>query len=140
MEIRQPIHSEHAKTLDTEGLRQQFLIEDLFREGEMNLTYSHIDRIIVGGIVPASAPLALMAGKALGVDFFLERRELGAINIGGAGKVIIDGDVFEIAPREAIYIGMGTRTVEFMSIDAKEPARFYINCAPAHHAYPSRKI
>lgn len=140
MEIRQPIHSEHAKTLDTEGLRKQFLIENLFREGEMNLTYSHIDRIIVGGIVPTQKPLALMAGKALGVDFFLERRELGAINIGGAGQVIVDGETYDIAPKEAIYIGMGTKSVEFISADANTPARFYMNCAPAHHTYPTRKI
>ena len=79
MEIRQPIHSEHAKRLDTEGLRKEFLIENLFCEGEMNLTYSHIDRIIVGELSQQLNLLALMAGKALGVDFFLERRELGAI-------------------------------------------------------------
>ncbi|HHE6471252.1 TPA: 5-dehydro-4-deoxy-D-glucuronate isomerase [Providencia rettgeri] len=140
MEIRQPIHSEHAKTLDTEGLRKQFLIENLFREGEMNLTYSHIDRIIVGGIVPTQKPLALMAGKALGVEFFLERRELGAINIGGAGQVIVDGKTYDIAPKEAIYIGMGAQSVEFISNDAITPARFYMNSAPAHHTYPTRKI
>ncbi|MBQ0212498.1 5-dehydro-4-deoxy-D-glucuronate isomerase [Proteus vulgaris] len=140
MEIRQPIHSEHAKRLDTEGLRKEFLIENLFCEGEMNLTYSHIDRIIVGGIVPTTQPLALMAGKALGVDFFLERRELGAINIGGAGKVVVDGEVFDIGPREAIYIGMGAKSVEFMSDNMETPARFYMNCAPAHHTYPTRKI
>ncbi|HDL7933297.1 5-dehydro-4-deoxy-D-glucuronate isomerase [Yersinia enterocolitica] len=140
MEIRQPIHSDHAKMLDTDGLRKQFLIENLFSDGEMNLTYSHIDRIIVGGIVPTDKPLALLAGKALGVDFFLERRELGAINIGGAGKVIVDGETYEIAPREAIYIGMGMQSVEFISEDKTVPARFYINCAPAHHVYPHRKI
>ncbi|MBL4829919.1 MAG: 5-dehydro-4-deoxy-D-glucuronate isomerase [Aliivibrio sp.] len=140
MQIRQPIHSTHAKQLDTEQLREQFLIEGMFQEGKLNLTYSHIDRIIVGGVVPTSQTLLLEGGKEIGVDFFLQRRELGVINIGEAGLVIVDGDTFEIGPREAIYIGMGTKEVSFESCIADKPARFYINCAPAHHRYPTRKI
>lgn len=140
MEIRQPIHSAHAKTLDTAGLREQFLVESVFVEGEIKLTYSHIDRIIFGGVVPTTQALELAAGKELGVEFFLQRRELGLINVGQAGKVTVDGDVFDIAHREALYIGMGAKEVKFESVDAGAPAQFYVNSTPAHHAYPTRKI
>lgn len=140
MEIRQPIHSEHAKQLDTAGLREQFLIEDMFQAGQINLTYSHIDRIIVGGAVPTTEALMLEGGKEIGVDYFLERRELGAINIGEPGLVIVDGETFEIGTREAIYVGKGTKEVKFESVSAEKPARFYVNSAPAHMTYPIRKI
>lgn len=140
MEIRQPIHSEHAKQLDTAGLREQFLIEDMFQAGQINLTYSHIDRIIVGGAVPTTEALMLEGGKEIGVDYFLERRELGAINIGEPGLAIVDGETFEIGTREAIYVGKGTKEVKFESVSAEKPARFYVNSAPAHMTYPTRKI
>ncbi|HHC7201724.1 TPA: 5-dehydro-4-deoxy-D-glucuronate isomerase [Vibrio parahaemolyticus] len=140
MEIRQPIHSAHAKTLDTEALREQFLVDSVFVDSEISLTYSHIDRIIFGGIVPTHTPLELAAGKELGVEFFLQRRELGLINLGQAGKVTVDGETYEVAHREALYIGMGAQQVTFTSVDATEPAQFYMNSTPAHHAYPTRKI
>ncbi|AXY02495.1 5-dehydro-4-deoxy-D-glucuronate isomerase [Vibrio alfacsensis] len=140
MEIRQPIHSEHAKKLDTDGLREQFLVESAFVEGEIKLTYSHIDRIIFGGVVPTTDALELAAGKELGVEFFLQRRELGLINIGQAGKVTVDGQVYEISNREALYIGMGAKEVKFESVDAANPAQFYVNSTPAHQTYPTRKI
>ncbi|WP_044362783.1 5-dehydro-4-deoxy-D-glucuronate isomerase [Vibrio fluvialis] len=140
MEIRQPIHSAHAKQLDTAGLREQFLIENLFQEGRIHLTYSHIDRIIVGGAVPTDAPIVFQGGKEIGVDFFLQRRELGVINIGEPGIVTVDGQTYEIGAREAIYVGMGAQDIRFESICAESPARFYLNCAPAHHGYPTRKI
>ncbi|MEI8672343.1 5-dehydro-4-deoxy-D-glucuronate isomerase [Vibrio sp. SA48] len=141
MKIRQPIHSEHAKQLDTAGLREQFLIENMFQEGQLNLTYSHIDRIIVGGAVPTNdEALLLEGGKEIGVDYFLERRELGAINIGEPGLVIVDGETYEIGTREAIYVGKGAKDVKFESVSAQQPARFYVNSAPAHMTYPTRKI
>lgn len=140
MEIRQPIHSDHAKQLDTAGLREQFLIEDMFQEGQINLTYSHIDRIIVGGVVPTTAAVPFEGGKEIGVDFFLQRRELGVINIGEAGSVIVDGVTYEIAAREALYVGKGAQEIQFLSDSAEQPARFYLNCAPAHMTYPTRKI
>ncbi|HIF9312717.1 TPA: 5-dehydro-4-deoxy-D-glucuronate isomerase [Photobacterium damselae] len=140
MEIRQPIHSAHAKQLDTAGLREQFLIEDLFQAGQINLTYSHIDRIIVGAAVPTETAIAFEGGKEIGVDFFLQRRELGVINIGEPGLVVVDGQTYEIGAREAIYVGMGAQDICFESVSAEQPARFYLNCAPAHHAYPTRKI
>lgn len=140
MDIRQPIHSAHAKQLDTAGLREQFLIEEMFQAGQLNLTYSHIDRIVVGGAVPTDRALELEGGKALGVDYFLERRELGVINIGEPGVILVDGETFEIGTREALYVGKGAKEVKFSSISPQKPARFYINSAPAHHAYPTRKI
>lgn len=140
MEIRQPIHSAHAKQLDTAGLREQFLIEDLFQAGQINLTYSHIDRIIVGAAVPTETAIAFEGGKEIGVDFFLQRRELGVINIGEPGLVVVDGQTYEIGAREAIYVGMGAQDIRFESVSAEQPARFYLNCAPAHYAYPTRKI
>ncbi|AKA39144.1 5-dehydro-4-deoxy-D-glucuronate isomerase [Yersinia ruckeri] len=140
MEIRQPIHSAHAKMLDTAGLREQFLIDNLFSSAEITWVYSHIDRIIVGGVVPGTAPVALVGGKEIGVDYFLERRELGVINIGDAGIICVDGVTYELAAREALYIGKEAKEVTFASISAEKPARFYLNCAPAHHTYPTRMI
>ena len=142
MEIRQPIHSEHAKQLDTEGLRRQFLVTDLFRPDEATLTYSQIDRIIVGGIQPVTRPVVFAPelGRHTGTDYFLERRELGLINIGGPALVRVDGRRFEVGPREALYIGRGAREVEFSSVDADAPAKLYFNSAPAHTSHPHRKV
>jgi len=142
MEIRQPIHSDHVRTLDTEGLRKQFLVEDLFKADEATLTYSQIDRIIVGGIMPVTQAVRFSPdlGRFTGTDFFLQRRELGLINVGGAARVVADDESFEIGSREALYIGQGTKQLEFTSVDAAHPAKLYFNCAPAHTRYPSRKI
>ena len=142
MQIRQPIHSEHARTLDTEGLRRHFLVEDLFQAEAATLTYSQIDRIIVGGIHPVKSAVrfAPELGRHTGTDFFLQRRELGLINVGGAVRVTVDGQVFEVGAREALYVGQGARDITFESIDASRPAKLYFNCAPAHTAYPHRKV
>ena len=142
MQIRQPIHSEHARTLDTEGLRRHFLVEDLFVADNVTLTYSQIDRIIVGGIMPVSNGVTFSAelGKHTGTDYFLQRRELGLINIGGAARVVVDGETFEVGAREALYVGQGAKALEFFSVDEALPAKLYFNCAPAHVAYPHRKV
>ena len=142
MEIRQPVHSEHAKTLDTTGLRQQFLVENIFEPDQVTLTYSQIDRIIVGGIQPVTKAVTFSPelGRHTGTDFFLQRRELGLINIGGGALVVVDGKTFEVAPKEALYIGQGAKAVEFRSVDSANPAKLYFNCAPAHTAYPHKKI
>jgi len=142
MEIRQPVHSDHARSLDTEGLRGHFLVENLFKADEATLTYSQIDRIIVGGIMPVTRPVSFAPelGRHTGTDFFLQRRELGLINIGGAARVSVDGKVFEIGPREALYVGQGARALDFVSVDAAAPAKLYFNCAPAHTTYPHRKV
>ena len=142
MEIRQPIHSEHARTLDTTGLRKQFLVEDIFRPDEATLTYSQIDRIIVGGVMPVTRAVTFSPelGKHTGTDFFLQRRELGLINIGGAAVVTVDGQVFEVGAREALYIGQGARELSFASADSARPAKLYFNSAPAHTSYPHKKV
>lgn len=142
MDIRQPVHSEHARTLDTAGLRRHFLIERIFVPGEITLTYSQIDRIVVGGICPTTAPLefAPELGRHTGTDFFLERRELGLINIGGDAIVTVDGARFDVAAEEALYVGKGARALRFASADAGRPAKLYFNSAPAHAAHPHRRI
>ncbi|WP_114195255.1 5-dehydro-4-deoxy-D-glucuronate isomerase [Edaphovirga cremea] len=142
MDIRQSIHSDHAKTLDTAGLRKEFLIETIFSADEYTMTYSHIDRIIVGGVMPVTRTVSVggEVGKQLGVSYFLERRELGVINIGGTGTITVDGTCFEIGHRHGLYVGKGAKEVVFASNDPQNPARFYYNCAPAHTAYPTKHV
>jgi len=142
MDIRQSIHSEHAKTLDTDGLRREFLIDKIFDADNHTLTYSHIDRIIIGGVMPVQKPVTIghEVGKQLGVSYFLERRELGVINIGGPGLIEVDGKTWEIDQQEALYVGQGAQNVIFRSSDASRPAKFYYNSAPAHTHYPDKKI
>jgi 4-deoxy-L-threo-5-hexosulose-uronate ketol-isomerase len=142
MDIRQSIHSDHAKTLDTAGLRKEFLIETIFSADEYTMTYSHIDRIIVGGVMPVNRTVSVggEVGKQLGVSYFLERRELGVINIGGTGTITVDGTCFEIGHRHGLYVGKGAKEVVFASNDPQNPARFYYNCAPAHTAYPTKHV
>ncbi|MET3074956.1 5-dehydro-4-deoxy-D-glucuronate isomerase [Pantoea leporis] len=142
MDIRQSIHSEHAKTLDTDGLRREFLIDKIFDADNYTLTYSHIDRIIIGGVMPVQKPVTIghEVGKQLGVSYFLERRELGVINIGGPGVIEVDGKSWEIGQQEALYVGQGAQSVIFRSSDASRPAKFYYNSAPAHTHYPDKKI
>lgn len=142
MDIRQSIHSDHAKTLDTAGLRKEFLVETIFTADRYTMTYSHIDRIIVGGVMPVTQTLSVggEVGKQLGVSYFLERRELGVINIGGPGTITVDGTCYEIGHRDALYAGKGAKEVVFASVDAAKPARFYYNCAPAHTTYPTKRV
>lgn len=140
MEIREYVNSEYAKNLDTEGLRSNFLIKEVFKPGEITMTYSHVDRMIAGGVTPAGKVLELPVTKELGTGFFLERREMGIINIGGAGSITIDGTKFEVGPRDGFYISMGSKAVAFASADASNPAKFYFNCAPAHRPCPTRLV
>ncbi|MDD1782653.1 5-dehydro-4-deoxy-D-glucuronate isomerase [Enterovibrio sp. ZSDZ35] len=142
MQVRQSIHSQHAKQLDTKGLRDEFLVEEIFKAGEITMTYSHIDRIIFGGIQPTDTSLSFAAdvGEKIGVSYFLERRELGIINIGGDGVVVVDGEEYMIDANEALYIGMGAKEMTFVSRDAATPAKFYFNSAPAHMHYPNKKV
>lgn len=142
MQIRQSIHSDHARQLDTAGLRREFLIENIFVSDEYTMTYSHIDRIIVGGILPVEKTVSIgdEVGKQLGVSYFLERRELGVINIGGPGLITVDGQVYEIGNEEALYVGKGAKEVTFNSLESSKSAKFYYNSAPAHTTYPNKKI
>jgi 4-deoxy-L-threo-5-hexosulose-uronate ketol-isomerase len=142
MDVRQPIHSDHVRTLDTAGLRRHFLVERLFVADEMPLTYSQIDRIIVGGAMPVKRELAFGPdlAKQFAVGSFLERRELGAVNIGGPGSITVDGTRHDIGTREALYVGAGAKDVRFASADAARPAKFYLNSAPAHRTCATKKV
>jgi 4-deoxy-L-threo-5-hexosulose-uronate ketol-isomerase len=143
MDIRQAIHFEQAETLDTEGLRRHFLIENLFVPGEMRAIYSHYDRLVLLGISPEATPLAFSddMAKSAGVADFLERRELAVVNLGGgAARIAADGEDYVIAPFEALYVGMGAEAVSFAAADRADPPRLYGVSAPAHVRYPNRKI
>jgi 4-deoxy-L-threo-5-hexosulose-uronate ketol-isomerase len=128
------------KQLDTEQMRRHFLIDRLFEKDRLRLIYSHVDRIIVGGACPVDQTLKLEVTKELGVDFFLERREMGIINVGARGSVLADGKEYDLERRECLYLGMGTKEVSFKSPDRNHPARFYFNSAPAHVSHPSVKV
>lgn len=140
METRYAVHPDQMKTLDTEKIRKSFLVENLFEPDQLKMLYSHIDRIIVGGICPENKPLDLQVTKGLGVDFFLERREMGIINIGSTGSIQVAGTEYILHNKECLYIGAGQREVSFASADRTKPARFYFNSAPAHAAYPTVKL
>lgn len=140
MDIRYGHHPDDVKKYDTDRLRDQFLIEKIFVTGEVTYTYSHVDRIIVGGACPTNGPIKLEAGNAIGAEYFLERREVGIINIGSPGKVVVDGQTYVLGARDGLYIGMGARDISFESDDASSPAKFYFNSAPAHRTYPTVKI
>lgn len=130
---------EAVKKYDTTALRDEFLINDLMKEGEINLTYTHYDRYIAGSAVPKSN-LKLETIDPLKAAFFLERREMGIINVGDSGAVEVDGENYSLGHKDALYIGMGAKDVIFKSDDPNKPAKFYINSAPAHTNFPTKKI
>jgi 4-deoxy-L-threo-5-hexosulose-uronate ketol-isomerase len=129
-----------VKQMDTASLRENFLIENVFEANQVNLTLSHFDRYIVGGAMPVNGKLALPNPDDLKANYFLERRELGMINVGGKAIVTADGETFELEYKEALYIGKETKEVTFESADAAQPAKLYLNSAPAHHKYPTKKV
>lgn len=137
MELRTAASPRDVKHYDTKRLREEFLIDDLFKADEIKLVYSHIDRIITGSAVPVKGALVLTAGDELRAEYFCQRRELGVINIGGAGVITLDGKKYEVGYKEGMYIGMGTKDISFESKDAANPAKFYLNSAPAHATYPT---
>ncbi|MGL4572474.1 MAG: 5-dehydro-4-deoxy-D-glucuronate isomerase [Clostridium sp.] len=133
-------HPEDSKKYNTEELRKHYLVEEIFVNDSIELTYSHVDRIIFGGIKPVYNELVLEAGKEMGVDYFLERRELGLINIGGTGIVTIDGVEYTLNNRDGLYVGKGNKEVKFKSVNPEDPAKLYINSVPAHKEYKTVKI
>ncbi|MCR5594425.1 MAG: 5-dehydro-4-deoxy-D-glucuronate isomerase [Lachnospiraceae bacterium] len=137
MELRTACSPKDEKYYDTKRLREEFLIDDLFKPDEIKLVYSHIDRIITGSAVPVKGTLVLEAGDELRAEYFLQRREMGVINIGGLGIITIDGREYEVDYKQGMYIGMGKRDISFDSKDPSKPAKFYINSAPAHTTYPT---
>lgn len=140
LEIRYNIHPDHAKTLDTQALRREFLIQNLFAPGKVKLVYSHIDRIIVGGVVPLSELKLEADRKTLGADYFLERRELGVINLGGPGEIIVEGESYLLNRLDAIYVGKGKKEVYFRSLNSNDPAKFYLLSGTAHTSFPTRRV
>ncbi len=140
IEERYSCHPEDVKKYDTGQLRSEFLIERVFKEDEILLTYSHYDRFTTGGAMPVKKELSLEAVDLLKAKYFCERREVGIINIGGEGTVIVDGESHNLKHKDAIYIGMGTHSVILKSNNNVAPALFYINSAPAHHSFPTKKI
>jgi 4-deoxy-L-threo-5-hexosulose-uronate ketol-isomerase len=139
MEIRNPVHPRDFKAYTTERIRDEFLIQDLFLPGQIKLVYSHFDRMIVGGVCPEE-PISLAESGALGTGFFLERREMGIVNVGARGMVRVDGKTFVLDTQEGLYVGMGQREIVFSSAGPSAPSRFYLNSGPAHHAHPVTKI
>ena len=140
MEVRDAANAKDVKYYTTDRLREEFHIANLFTKDNIRMVYSHIDRIIVIGMKPVFTELKLEAGKELAAEYFLERRELGCINIGGKGIITIDGEVYEMNPRDGIYVGMGHKDIRFKSVDPENPAKFYMTSCPAHTAYPIVKI
>ncbi len=137
---RHNVHPEDFKQYGTQRIRDEFLIEDVMVEDKISLTYSFIDRYIVGGAIPATKALDLSPIEPLKAEYFLERREMGVINVGGKGKIITDTETFDVDYKEAVYLGRGTKKVVFESVDSNKPAHFYINSAPAHKEYPTRHV
>lgn len=129
-----------VKSYDTTRLREEFLIKDLMKEDSINLVYSHYDRFIAGSAVPVKSALKLETIDPLKAEFFLERRELGIINVGETGTVTVDGVSYVLEHKEALYVGQGNKSVEFSSKSANNPAMFYLNSTPAHKSYPIKKI
>lgn len=140
-ESRYAIGPNEYKTLDTKGLREHFLIDKLFFEDQIQFVYSHYDRYMVGGAFPISKKIKLETIEPLLKEpFFLSRREIGIINVGGSGRIEVDETIYEIENKEAIYIGKGAKEIFFSSNDPQNPAKFYLNSTPAHHSYPTKKV
>ena len=140
MEIRFQSSPREVKGMNTQQLRENFLVQNLMQANQIQLVYSHFDRVIVGGAMPVSNPVLLPNEAELRADYFLERRELGIINVGGAGTVEADGVVYELNKLDALYLGKGTRSVSFSSASADQPAQYFLLSAPAHHTYPNRRM
>lgn len=139
MEIRYAAHPNDVKSYDTSKLRSEFISTDIMESSKIKLVYTHYDRFIYGGVYPVWEPLPLPNYDALKAEYFLERRELGIINVGWKGQVTVDGEVFELNNLDALYIGKGKKEIIFESVEADKPAKFYLNSAPAHQSLPTVK-
>lgn len=140
MQIRFQNSAKEVKGMTTEELREHFLCESLMQDDSINLVYSHYDRVIIGGAKPIQQGLSLKAHPELRADYFLERRELGIINVGGKGNVEADGINYDLEKLSCLYLGKGTSEVVFRSTDKNNPAQFFLMSAPAHHTYPNKKM
>lgn len=140
MELRYLADQIRYQRMTTEELRSTFLVELLFIKGELTLVYTEADRGIVGSAVPTKKPLQLTGAKEMASEYFAQRREIGVINIGGEGEVIVDGESFPMNNHDGLYIGKGAKEIQFSSDNAKDPAVFYILSYPAHASYPTVKV
>lgn len=137
---RYATHPDDVRGYDTEQLRQHFLLDNLMQADSLVLNYTHYERLIVGSAVPTTQPLFLPTVDALKAEYFLERRELGIINVGADGVVVVDDATYPLANKEALYVGRGAKAVWFHSVNPEQPAKFYLNSTPAHRAYPHTHI
>tara|TARA_R110002020_G_scaffold323911_3_gene539724 strand:- start:613 stop:1458 length:846 start_codon:yes stop_codon:yes gene_type:complete len=138
--IQHAVSPREFKSMDTDELRESFLMENLFIEDHIKMKYTHYDRVIVGGVLPVNKDLKLETIDPLKSEYFLERREMGIINIGEPGEIIADGKTYSIGNKEALYLGKETKSVLFKAGGTKGQPVFYLNSAPAHKVYPSMKI
>ncbi len=139
-EERYSYHPEDFKSYDTERIRKEFLVEKLMEVGNIRLVYSLAERYIVGGAVPVDSDLVLETIDPLKAEYFCERREVGVMNVAGAGSIVVDGTEYKLNFKDALYIGKGSKEVIFKSDDASNPAHFYINSAPAHKEFPTKRV
>lgn len=137
--IRHAVHPTDFKSYDTATIRGHFLIDTLFEDNRVHVTYSHYDRLIVGGVKPVGKEVVLESFESLKSSFFLERREIGIVNVGATGAVIVNGETFTLNNREALYVGRGMESVKFTS-GPGGPSLFYFNSAPAHASFPTKKV
>lgn len=140
MDIRYSISPDELKTLNTEELRKKYLIEEVFQDNALTVTYCNDDRIMVLGAKPLDAKVEINISEEIGSDYFLQNREMAVINIGGEGTIILDGVEYEMVQYDGMYIGKGTKEIAFLSKDKENPAKFYMNSASAHKEYPTVKV
>ena len=144
MDIRYSANQRDFKRYTTEEMRAEFLIETLFVPDAVTAVYSHVDRMVTLGVMPVLEKVPVNKGidvwKRFGTNFFLERREMGTFNLGGKGKVSVDGTVYELGYKDCLYITRGAKEVFFESMDSAAPAKFYMVSAPAHTSYETRLI
>ncbi|WP_258099793.1 5-dehydro-4-deoxy-D-glucuronate isomerase [Marinoscillum pacificum] len=139
-EVRYSLSPEAFKKYTTEDIRKEFLIPEVMQKGKITAVYSLYDRMVTMGAVPTSGAIDLPVYEELTrAEYFLQRREMGIINVGGSGKITVDGEVFELANKECLYIGRGAKQVSFASNYAESPAQYFINSSPAHKEYPTTK-
>lgn len=139
-ELRYACNPNDFKSYDTARLREEFAVTNIMKAGEINLVYSMFDRYITGGVIPIKSALTLKTIDPLKSEYFLERRELGIINVGGPGTVKVDGETYQLKYKEALYLGRGNKKIVFKSKKSANPAAFYINSTPAHTKHPNKLI
>jgi 4-deoxy-L-threo-5-hexosulose-uronate ketol-isomerase len=140
MQIYQAISQREAQGFNTQQLRDNFLIESIFQHNEIKMYYTHYDRAVLGGVMPTGSAIDLPTYNNLKSDYFLERREIGIINVGGEGEIAVDGKTFSLSKLDALYIAKGSKSVTFKSISSENSAQFFLFSAPGHHAYETCKM